>query len=164
LPFFNQPRRRPWGSSRIVTTRPPPPRYHPDNRLTAGGDRDVLDNNLLLRRLASQLRQGLKLLGEQPQESCGAEHVRIGAEKGLLFRGGTEPRRPCAHAASCSAIAAALCFHWWADAPWTNAAGDARLFEFVTEAELIGLAECPLPLELWDVVPVEPSVDHGFAA
>ena len=54
---------------------------------------------------------------------------------------------------------------FWAGAGcWTNAASAARTFEFMTDAELVGIAECPLPLELWDVVTVEPSVDRGFAA
>jgi hypothetical protein len=55
-------------------------------------------------------------------------------------------------------------WYWAGCGCWTNAADDARLFEFLTEAELIGLAECPLPLGLWDVVPVEPSADQGCAA
>jgi hypothetical protein len=46
----------------------PSPRYHPDNCQTAGGHRDVLDDDLLLRLLAFHLRKGLELLGEQPQE------------------------------------------------------------------------------------------------
>ena len=55
-------------------------------------------------------------------------------------------------------------WYWAGCGCWTNAVDDARLFECLTDAELIAFVECPLPLELWDVVPVEPSVDHGFAA
>jgi hypothetical protein len=55
-------------------------------------------------------------------------------------------------------------WYWAGCGCWTNAVNDARLFEFMTDAKLMGLAECPLPLGLWDVVPVEPSADHGFAA
>jgi hypothetical protein len=51
-------------------------------------------------------------------------------------------------------------WYWAGCGCWTNAVDHARLFECLTDAELIGFVECPLPLELWDVVPVAPSVDH----
>jgi hypothetical protein len=52
---------------------------------------------------------------------------------------------------------ASPCRGWfWAGAGcWTNAARDARTFDFVTNAELIGIVECPFPQQEWDVVPVE---------
>jgi hypothetical protein len=55
-------------------------------------------------------------------------------------------------------------WYWAGCGCWTNAVRDARLFEFMTDAELMGLAECPLPLDLWGVVPIEPSGDQGVAA
>jgi hypothetical protein len=59
-----------------------------------------------------------------------------------------------------------LCRGWyWAGCGcWTRAVNDARLFESTADAELMGFAECPLPLGLWDVVPIEASADQGFAA
>jgi hypothetical protein len=52
---------------------------------------------------------------------------------------------------------ASPCHGWfWAGAGcWTNAARNARTFEFMTDAELVGLVECLLPSPQWDVVPVE---------
>jgi hypothetical protein len=52
---------------------------------------------------------------------------------------------------------ASPCRGWfWAGAGcWTDAARAARTFDFVTNAELIGIVECPFPPQEWDVVPVE---------
>jgi hypothetical protein len=52
---------------------------------------------------------------------------------------------------------ASSCRGWfWAGAGcWTSAARAARTFELVTNAELIGIVECPFPSQQWDVVPVE---------
>jgi hypothetical protein len=45
---------------------------------------------------------------------------------------------------------------YWIDGQfWTDFLACARLFEFVTDAELVGIADCPLSLHEWDVVPVE---------
>jgi hypothetical protein len=54
---------------------------------------------------------------------------------------------------------ASPCHGWfWAGAGcWTKAARDARTFDFVTNAEMIGIVECPFPPQEWDVVPVEPE-------
>jgi hypothetical protein len=46
-------------------------------------------------------------------------------------------------------------WYWGGGGCWTDVADDARTFEFVTNAALTGIAECPLPLPEWDVVPVE---------
>jgi hypothetical protein len=46
-------------------------------------------------------------------------------------------------------------WYWLGDGVWTEKAQDARTFEFVTDAELVGSEECPLPLAEWEVVEVE---------
>ena len=43
---------------------------------------------------------------------------------------------------------------WLGDGVWTEKAQDARTFEFLTDAELVGSEECPLPLAEWEVVSV----------
>jgi hypothetical protein len=47
---------------------------------------------------------------------------------------------------------------FWAGAGcWTHVVRDPLTFDFFTMAALIGLSTCPLPANLWDVVPIEPS-------
>ena len=52
---------------------------------------------------------------------------------------------------------ASPCQGWfWAGAGcWTKVVRNARTFEFMSDAELSGIAKCPFPLQEWDVVPVE---------
>ena len=47
-----------------------------------------------------------------------------------------------------------LGWYWIAGAVCTHHVQNARTFEFRTDAELIGSAECPLPLAGWEVVEV----------
>jgi hypothetical protein len=53
---------------------------------------------------------------------------------------------------------------WVAAGCWTEAARNARRFEFVTDAELVGLVECLLPSHLWGVVAVEADAAVTVAA
>jgi hypothetical protein len=46
-------------------------------------------------------------------------------------------------------------WYWVSGSFWTNTLQGARVFEFLTDAELVGIAECPLSLQEWDVVLVE---------
>jgi hypothetical protein len=52
---------------------------------------------------------------------------------------------------------ASPCQGWfWAGAGcWTKVVRHARTFEFMSDAELNGIAKCPFPLQEWDVVAVE---------
>jgi hypothetical protein len=52
---------------------------------------------------------------------------------------------------------ASPCQGWfWAGAGcWTKVVRHARTFEFMSDAELNGIAKCPFPLQQWGVVPVE---------
>jgi hypothetical protein len=55
-------------------------------------------------------------------------------------------------------------WYWLGANVWTEKAQDARTFEFVTDAELVGSKECPLPLAEWEVVEVEgPKRDRSGA-
>jgi hypothetical protein len=50
-----------------------------------------------------------------------------------------------------------LGWYWLGDGVWTEQVQDARTFEFRTDAELVGIKECPLSLADWEVVSVERS-------
>jgi hypothetical protein len=58
--------------------------------------------------------------------------------------------------------------YWAGGGCWTNAARDARTLEFMSDAELRGIAECLFQVQEWNVVPVElpeaPNDDHRLAA
>jgi hypothetical protein len=46
-------------------------------------------------------------------------------------------------------------WYWAGGGCWTNAASNARTFEFMSDAELSGIVKCPLPPQQWNVVTVE---------
>jgi hypothetical protein len=46
-------------------------------------------------------------------------------------------------------------WYWVRGGLWTVQVQHARTFAFVTNAEMTGFLECPLPIVKWDVVPVE---------
>lgn len=43
---------------------------------------------------------------------------------------------------------------WISGHAWSSSFAQARTFEFMADAEIVGILECPIALQAWTVVPI----------